>query len=162
MQQYLKDSARTASSEYPHLRKLHPGKIASGLKGAIEAGKAVDALKKGGIYNKAHPLLDQIPYAEGDFVIEHIDPDLVHGILGVMSESPELGELLLDVMGSGEEIDLVKLEEEIGDHLWYIAMLLRALGTDFETAAAKNITKLQLRYPHKFNEADAINRRDVA
>ncbi len=55
-------------------------------------------------------------------------------------------------------IDKANLEEELGDVLWYIALLCRTHNFTFEKIMAKNIAKLSARYPEKFSETDAVNR----
>ena len=57
-----------------------------------------------------------------------------------------------------DELDLVNVKEEIGDLLWYIAIMLNVLDTDFETVMRTNIAKLKARYPDKFTEEKATHR----
>lgn len=87
---------------------------------------------------------------------QHID--LIHSCLGHVSES---GETLTEIISSivqGREMDEVNLREEAGDKLWYSALELRALSTNFEAQADKNIAKLSARYPEKFDTDKALNR----
>lgn len=86
---------------------------------------------------------------------------LFHMLLGIVSEAGEISERLIQIVKQDYEFreeDIVNLIEEIGDIEWYQAMGLRALGTDYETAWAKNIEKLKTRFPDKFTEERAINR----
>lgn len=82
---------------------------------------------------------------------------LLHGVLGVGTESGEMVEALLKAM-KGERFDTVNMAEEIGDVQWYEAMLARALGTDFDAIQRGNIDKLIERFKHKFSETEANNR----
>lgn len=54
--------------------------------------------------------------------------------------------------------DKVNAAEEIGDMLWYIAILCDVHGITIEQCMEANIKKLAARYPDKFNEQDAVNR----
>jgi uncharacterized protein YabN with tetrapyrrole methylase and pyrophosphatase domain len=48
--------------------------------------------------------------------------------------------------------------EEVGDTLWYLAIVCRHLGMSFEQIMQQNIEKLRARFPDKFNQDDALNR----
>jgi NTP pyrophosphatase (non-canonical NTP hydrolase) len=87
--------------------------------------------------------------------------DLLHASMGLVTEAGEFQDALKKHFFYGKELDLVNLKEEIGDCLWYCAVALDALGTDFEAVMQTNINKLNARYPEKFSEDQAINR-DVA
>ncbi len=84
--------------------------------------------------------------------------DLIHGIIGKVTESGELLEALLKCMRGDAQLDLVNLAEEIGDGHWYDAIICAALGTSFEQVQQTNIDKLRARFPNKFTEFDANNR----
>ena len=86
------------------------------------------------------------------------DHDLLHGVLGLITEAAELAEVLKKQHAYGKPIDRVNLKEELGDVLWYLPLLCRALDTDMESIAEMNIAKLKLRYPNKFSKEDAITR----
>jgi hypothetical protein len=57
-----------------------------------------------------------------------------------------------------DDLDNVNLQEEIGDLNWYEAILIDALGADWDDIREKNIAKLKARYPNKFDREDAVNR----
>jgi NTP pyrophosphatase (non-canonical NTP hydrolase) len=84
--------------------------------------------------------------------------DLLHASLGLVTESAEFQDMLKKHIFYGKPLDEVNLKEEIGDILWYCAIALEALGTDFESVMQTNINKLKARYPQKFTEDNAINR----
>ena len=84
--------------------------------------------------------------------------DLLHAAIGMQTEAAEFSDMLKKRLFYGKELDIVNLREELGDQLFYIAMALRALGTDFETVMERNIAKLKARYPEKFTEELAENR----
>jgi len=47
------------------------------------------------------------------------------------------------------------IKENIGDTLWYIAMICNYFGWDFEEILEENIEKLRKRYPEGFTQKDA-------
>lgn len=83
---------------------------------------------------------------------------LMHGSIGVATESGELLDVIKKHVWYGKPIDLANIEEEIGDMLWYAALLCNALDVNMEDIMKKNINKLRVRYPDKFTEQAANNR----
>ena len=84
--------------------------------------------------------------------------DLLHASMGLTTEAAEFTDMIKKHVYYGRELDEVNLKEEVGDMLWYCAIALEALGTDFESVMQTNIDKLKARYPDKFTEDAAINR----
>lgn len=83
---------------------------------------------------------------------------LVHGVIGLATESGELLEQLYNSIVSKKQTDEVNLIEEMGDCFWYIALISGAIDCQFDVIQRKNIAKLQHRYPEKFKESDAKTR----
>lgn len=83
---------------------------------------------------------------------------LLHAGMGMATESAEFIDALKKSIFYGKELDRVNLKEELGDVLWYVAVAMDELGTDFDTEMQKNIEKLRARYGEKFNEHSAENR----
>lgn len=86
--------------------------------------------------------------------------DLLHAGIGLATESAEFLDALKKTVFYGKQLDEVNLAEELGDLLWYIALAMNALNTDFEKQMQVNIDKLKLRYPEKFTE-EAAEVRDL-
>lgn len=84
--------------------------------------------------------------------------DLLHAGIGLATEGGEFLDALKKTVFYGKVLDEVNLAEELGDVLWYVALALRALDTDFDTQMQINIDKLKARFPDKFTEYDAENR----
>ena len=57
----------------------------------------------------------------------------------------------------GKPLDEVNLKEEVGDLLWYIAIICDELNTSFDEIMSTNIEKLRARYGGKFSEVKALN-----
>jgi NTP pyrophosphatase (non-canonical NTP hydrolase) len=83
---------------------------------------------------------------------------LLHGLMGVATESGELMDPLKRELIYGKGLDEVNVMEECGDLLWYIALALDAAGYTMEEAMERNISKLRARFPNRFTEEDALNR----
>ena len=90
--------------------------------------------------------------------VTRVDIRVLHGIIGLVTESGELMDAVKKAIFYNKELDKINLIEEIGDIFWYIAILLDALDTDIDDVLIKNINKLKVRYPEKFTSKDALNR----
>lgn len=91
-------------------------------------------------------------------VYERNTSRILHAAIGIATESGEFLDALKKFLFYGKPLDLVNLREEIGDLLWYIALAMDALGTDFEAEMNRVIRKLQVRYPESFSTSEAIHR----
>lgn len=80
--------------------------------------------------------------------------------LGIAGESGEVADLIKKWVGHGHDVDLSKLNKELGDVLWYVAALCTLYGLDLEEVAATNIAKLEARYPNGFSTEASLARVD--
>lgn len=78
--------------------------------------------------------------------------------LGLNGESGEVADLIKRHKYHGHTLVIPKLEEELGDVLWYIAEMATTLGLSLESVAWANVQKLQQRYPEGFSSKWSINR----
>ena len=78
--------------------------------------------------------------------------------MGLVTESGELMDAMKKHLIYREPLDLINLAEEIGDQLWYMAIICRKLNLSMGDIMDTNINKLKIRFPHKFTEYDALNR----
>jgi NTP pyrophosphatase (non-canonical NTP hydrolase) len=78
--------------------------------------------------------------------------------LGVAGEAGEVADLIKKEFFHGHTPDREKLKKELGDVLWYIAMLARARGLTLSEVADANIAKLRARYPDGFSKEKSRNR----
>jgi NTP pyrophosphatase (non-canonical NTP hydrolase) len=85
-----------------------------------------------------------------------------HAIVGLAGEVGELAQLLERWVYYGQSLSVPDVEEEVGDCLWYIALLCTAVGISMERAMEGNLAKLKARFPHKFTEEAAANRDPTA
>jgi len=74
----------------------------------------------------------------------------VHG-LGIAGEAGEVADYLKKVVGHGHALNQDKVAKEIGDVLWYVALLADDIGLTLSTIATLNIEKLRARYPEGFS-----------
>ena len=70
--------------------------------------------------------------------------------LGLCGEAGEVANLVKKHAWHGAALDAVRMTDELGDVLWYLADLATALGVSLEDVAAGNVAKLRRRYPDGF------------
>lgn len=86
------------------------------------------------------------------------EQDILHGAIGLITEAGELMEGIYNTKVLNQPLDMINVKEELGDIMWYMAIILKATGSSFEEIAAKNLAKLQHRFPDKFTQDKALNR----
>lgn len=91
-----------------------------------------------------------------------VSAEVLHAWLGVTTECGESGDAIKKALIYGKELDLVNLDEEFADKLWYISLYCFARGITYEDLFDLVIAKLQKRFPNKFTQDEAINRDVVA
>lgn len=182
LNQYVKDSLRTES-------KLEEFKIPVDtfeklLRVYINLGEILDAYKKNIFYNKDKKLkeeyIERLTQINVQIALlmrqglsetpktpsENVTSRVFHGILGIMTESAELAEILhKSLVDSTIKIDPIHIQEELGDGMalgWYPAILHDALNLDPKDTLRKNIAKLKVRFPEKYTDEHADNRDLVA
>lgn len=82
----------------------------------------------------------------------------VWNALGLAGEVGEVVEVVKKYVFHGHALDLVMLQKELGDVLWYVAGMCTVLGLDMSTVMQANINKLMSRYPEGFSSENSINR----
>lgn len=82
----------------------------------------------------------------------------VHAIFGMLTEVGELADAYKRHIFYGTSMDNVNVKEELGDILWYIAIMCDVHKLELCDVLEANIAKLRKRYPHKFDADQAVNR----
>lgn len=78
--------------------------------------------------------------------------------IGLTGEAGEVADQIKKGIFHRHGLDLDKLEEEIGDLLWYAAALCTTLGLDLTGIMEMNIEKLKQRYPDGYSSERSIHR----
>lgn len=90
---------------------------------------------------------------------------LVWNAIGLAGEAGEVADTLKKAIFHKHGLNLLetrlKLKKELGDVLWYVAVLSTVLGYSLDTIMELNIAKLRQRYPNGFTSADSMNRTDL-
>ncbi len=86
-----------------------------------------------------------------------VTPRIEHAVYGIVTEA---GELMADLKKTkiySKPLDRDHLIDEMGDVMWYMALLADELGVGFEEVWEKNIKKLLVRYPEGYDSQKALN-----
>lgn len=83
---------------------------------------------------------------------------LTYTALGLNGESGEVAEIIKKAFYHGHPLDKEALRRELGDVLWYLAVMADGLGLSLECIARENIEKLRARYPEGFSSAHSLHR----
>ena len=84
--------------------------------------------------------------------------EVLNAALGLSGEVGELNDMVKKYIFHKTPMDEAHFKKEIGDILWYIAMMCHACGYDIEDIMQINIDKLRARYPEGFDTVRANNR----
>lgn len=178
MKKYLTESARTASNpegvSFANFKNQLEALQSSAT--LVRAGITADCVKRSLFYREPKEKVDARYIKDmgtfGEMLIKMRDLEinfteqelnLLHGVLGIVSEGSEIINELIESKIEGRPINLDagknSVKEEIGDVLWYVALVIREIkGETFESIGETNLAKLKARYPEKFESEQALNR----
>lgn len=90
----------------------------------------------------------------------HMDvyAQLQEGALGLCGEAGEVADYIKKATYQGHVMKTGRLVEEIGDVLWYAALLADAAGVGLDEVAQANVDKLWKRFPEGFDSDRSVNR----
>lgn len=161
---YIKEARRTRSDDY-HGENVSFHHFRDCLTAAIKSLRDLDQIKKALFYgkriehDKTKGNCSLLPAWVADNDAQAVD--IMHGIIGKATEAGELLEALYKCTMDGEPLDKINTLEEVGDGIWYDALILGALGYAFVDAQRINISKLQKRYPAEKFTAERAEHRDI-
>lgn len=87
-------------------------------------------------------------------------PRILNGLMGLNGEAGECIDILKKTEFQGHDFDPMKMVDELGDVLWYVAQLATGLGVTLEYVAQHNVDKLLARYPDGFDSEKSIHRKE--
>ena len=83
---------------------------------------------------------------------------MLNAALGICGEAGECADAIKKWQYQGHPYPNKNIIEELGDVMFYVAMMATSAGVSLEDVASKNIGKLKARYPDKFDPERSINR----
>lgn len=96
-------------------------------------------------------------------MIEHEDwlidiGGVLNACLGLAGEVGELNDMVKKWVFHQKELDETHLKKELGDVMWYVALMCQSMGWELDDILQMNIDKLVARYPEGFDVIKANNR----
>lgn len=85
---------------------------------------------------------------------------IINCVMGLNGETGEITDVVKKWLYQGHPLDKKKLVYEMGDLMWYLGNLAKALGVDLDEVGEFNIEKLKLRYPQGFDAEHSMHRRE--
>lgn len=100
---------------------------------------------------------------DGSFVSgeDLIIPDVggvLNGCLGLAGEAGETLDMIKKWVFHENDLDLEHFKKELGDVMWYVAMICYSMEIDLDEILQMNVDKLIARYPEGFDTARANHR----
>lgn len=83
---------------------------------------------------------------------------LLNGCLGLAGEAGEVLDIVKKWIFHCDSLNVENLHKELGDVMWYVAMICDSMQISIEDVMEKNIEKLKMRYPEGFDIDKANNR----
>jgi NTP pyrophosphatase (non-canonical NTP hydrolase) len=83
---------------------------------------------------------------------------VMNACLGLAGEVGELNDMIKKWVFHEKELDETHLKKELGDVMWYVAMMCQSMGWELDDVLQMNIDKLIARYPEGFDVERANHR----
>lgn len=84
---------------------------------------------------------------------------ILNGCLGLSGEVGEFNDMVKKWIFHEKPLDAEHAQKEIGDVLWYVAMICHSFGWDMDAIMQQNIDKLKARYPEGFDPEKSLHRK---
>lgn len=96
--------------------------------------------------------------AQPNLLPSQTDTDLLHGVIGIVTEAGELLDALKKQHFYGRELNRTNVIEELGDLEFYLSLCRNTLGVSRKEVIEANVRKLELRYKERFTREESENR----
>jgi NTP pyrophosphatase (non-canonical NTP hydrolase) len=85
---------------------------------------------------------------------------ILNGCLGLSGEVGEFNDMVKKWIFHEKPLDEEHAQKEIGDVLWYVAMICHSFGWNMDEIMQQNIDKLKARYPEGFDVDKSAHRKE--
>ena len=85
---------------------------------------------------------------------------IFNACLGLSGEVGELNDMIKKWIFHEKPFDEEHAKKELGDVMWYVAMMCESFGWDLDEIMQMNVDKLKARYPKGFSVERANNRKE--
>lgn len=84
---------------------------------------------------------------------------ILNGCLGLSGETGEFNDMIKKWIFHEKDLDVDHAKKEMGNVLWYMAMLCHSFGWDMNEIMQMNVDKLKARYPEGFDTQSSAHRK---
>lgn len=92
---------------------------------------------------------------------QHLDlGGIFNACLGLSGEVGEFNDMIKKWVFHEKELDMEHAKKEMGDVLWYVAMMCESFGWNMDEIMQMNVDKLKARYPEGFSVDRSLHRAD--
>lgn len=106
-------------------------------------------------------MIDFFKKAKGGRDTENYDfGGILNACLGLSGEVGEFNDMIKKWIFHEKDLDKEHLKKEIGDVMWYVAMICESVGFDIDGVLQTNVDKLKARYPEGFDTYLANHRKE--
>lgn len=91
--------------------------------------------------------------------MNHKTGGILNAALGLSGEVGEFNDMLKKWIFHEKPLDEEHLKKELGDVMWYVAMMAESFGWNLDEIMQMNIDKLKARYPEGFSVEKSNNRK---
>lgn len=150
---------------YPQLamRTNKPGKelkldkelwqsLCTGIPMIMEGCMKADRFKASLVYGAKNREYAHAAFPAPKFKILPNELEMLHAILGIISEGGELLQMFFDRKSAGLAIDRTNAVEEGGDLYWFLQLLAKSQHSTMEEMMQMNIKKLATRFPDGYSD----------
>lgn len=124
----------------------------------MEGCYKADRLKASLVYGAKNKEFGYSAFPDMPRPLKPYELEMLHAILGIISEGGELLEMFMDRVSTGRCVDRVNGVEEAGDVQWFLQLLLKSLRSTQEEAMHMNIEKLHKRFGEKYSDLAGLVR----
>lgn len=85
---------------------------------------------------------------------------IISASLGLSGEVGEVNDMVKKWIFHEGKMDWTHLKKELGDVLWYVALMCSSIGWELDDVMKMNIEKLEERYPEGFDPERSAHRKE--
>lgn len=141
-----------------HMDKAMWQAMCTGIPMIMEGCMKADRFKASLVYGAKNREFAHSAFPAPKFKILPNELEMLHAILGIISEGGELLQMFFDRKTAGLAIDRTNAVEEGGDLHWFLQLLAKSQGSTMEEMMQMNIKKLATRFPEGYSNEMALVR----
>lgn len=84
--------------------------------------------------------------------------EILNGLMGLNGEAGEAIDIYKKTLFMGHDFDKEHMIKELGDVMWYMALICHGMDVKLSEVLEKNVNKLKARYPDGFSTEKSLNR----